>query len=108
MKVFFDTNVYVSEALLGEGAETMLSATEKASWRIFVSDYVLDEIDFGKRFPNDLLTQKDPLNRWGIRSTEARKAEFGRRFRRKSRELLLRWCTSILRRTRSWRSGRRI
>jgi hypothetical protein len=30
MKVFFDTNVYVAEALLGEGAEAMLSATEKA------------------------------------------------------------------------------
>jgi putative PIN family toxin of toxin-antitoxin system len=45
MKVFFDTNVYVAEALLGEAAEVMLKATEKASWRIFISDYVLDEIE---------------------------------------------------------------
>lgn len=44
-KVFFDTNVYVAEALLGEAAEAMLSATVKASWRIFVSNYLLDEIE---------------------------------------------------------------
>lgn len=45
MKVFFDTNVYIAEALLGEAAETLLSATVKASWRIFISDYLLDEIE---------------------------------------------------------------
>jgi putative PIN family toxin of toxin-antitoxin system len=45
MKVFFDTNVYVAEALLGEAAERMLAATSKASWRIFSSPYVLDEIE---------------------------------------------------------------
>ena len=27
MKIFFDTNVYVAEALLGEAAEEMLEAT---------------------------------------------------------------------------------
>ena len=43
MKVFFDTNVYVAEALLGETAELLLQATEQASWRIYVSDYVLEE-----------------------------------------------------------------
>lgn len=43
MKVFFDTNVYVAEALLGEAAEVMIEATSKASWRIFSSSYVLDE-----------------------------------------------------------------
>jgi hypothetical protein len=31
MKVFFDTNVYIGEALLGEAAEALLSATVKAS-----------------------------------------------------------------------------
>jgi hypothetical protein len=31
MKIFFDTNVYVAEALLGETAEEMLAATEQAS-----------------------------------------------------------------------------
>ena len=45
MKIFFDTNVYVAEALLEEAAEAMLAATENASWRIFVSDYLLDEIE---------------------------------------------------------------
>jgi putative PIN family toxin of toxin-antitoxin system len=43
MKVLFDTNVYVAEALLGAGAEEMVAATVTASWRIFVSDYLLDE-----------------------------------------------------------------
>ena len=45
MKVFFDTNVYVAEALLGKSAEAMLGATQEASWRIFVSAYVLDETE---------------------------------------------------------------
>jgi len=33
MKVFFDTNVYVAEALLGSAAERMVEATSNASWR---------------------------------------------------------------------------
>jgi putative PIN family toxin of toxin-antitoxin system len=45
MKVFFDTNVYVAEALLGEAAERLLAATAKASWRIYSSPYVLAEIE---------------------------------------------------------------
>lgn len=45
MKVFFDTNVYVAEALLGEAAEELIKATAHASWRLFVSDYVLDEME---------------------------------------------------------------
>lgn len=45
MKVFFDTNVYVAEALLGEAAERLIEATERSSWRIFVSRHVLDEIE---------------------------------------------------------------
>lgn len=45
MKVFFDTNVYVAEALLGEAAEAMLSATQHASWRIYTSETILDEIE---------------------------------------------------------------
>jgi predicted nucleic acid-binding protein len=36
--------VYVAEALVGGAAEAMLSATADASWRIFVSPYVLDEV----------------------------------------------------------------
>ena len=45
MKIFFDTNVYVAEALLGEAAEEMIAATERAAWRIFVSTYLLDEFE---------------------------------------------------------------
>jgi len=64
MKVFFDTNVYVAEALLGDAAERMLEATLKASWRIFISSHVLGEIervmverlDFSRRFA--FLTQR--------------------------------------------------
>jgi putative PIN family toxin of toxin-antitoxin system len=64
MKVFFDTNVYVAEALLGDAAERMLEATRKASWRIFTSSHVLAEIErvmvehlgFSRRFA--LLTRR--------------------------------------------------
>jgi uncharacterized protein len=45
MKIFFDTNVYVAEALLGEAAEEMLAATRQASWRIYASSYVLVELE---------------------------------------------------------------
>jgi predicted nucleic acid-binding protein len=45
MKVFFDTCVYVAEALLGAAAEQMLEATERASWRITASAYLLDELE---------------------------------------------------------------
>ncbi len=45
MKIFFDTIVYVAEALLGGAAEEMVAATERASWRIYVSTYVADELE---------------------------------------------------------------
>jgi putative PIN family toxin of toxin-antitoxin system len=45
MKVFFDTNVYVAEALLGQVAEPLIEATERASWRIYASLYLLDELE---------------------------------------------------------------
>jgi len=45
MKIFFDTNVYVAEALLGEAAADMLAVTAKASWRIYASTHVLDELE---------------------------------------------------------------
>src|SRR5437588_11059544 len=44
MKVFFDTNVYVAEALLGETAALLIDATARASWRMHVSTYLLDEL----------------------------------------------------------------
>ncbi len=69
MKIFFDTNVYVAEALLGRAAERLLEATQRASWRIFTSSYVLDEIelvmaerlDCSRRFA--LLTRQRALRR---------------------------------------------
>jgi putative PIN family toxin of toxin-antitoxin system len=45
MKIFFDTNVYVAEALLGAAAEEMIAATQRASWRIYASTYLLDEFE---------------------------------------------------------------
>lgn len=45
MKVLFDTNVYVSEALVGELAEQIIQATLDARWRVFASVYLLDEIE---------------------------------------------------------------
>ena len=34
MKVFFDTNVYVAEALLGEASTRLIEATVAAGWRM--------------------------------------------------------------------------
>jgi putative PIN family toxin of toxin-antitoxin system len=44
MKVFFDTNVYIADALLGKAARRIIKATEQARWRIYASRYLLDEI----------------------------------------------------------------
>ncbi len=44
MKVFFDTNVYVAEALLGEAAKQMIEAVVRARWRVYASGYLLDEL----------------------------------------------------------------
>jgi putative PIN family toxin of toxin-antitoxin system len=51
MKVFFDTNVYVAESLLGETAERLIEATLLGRWRVFTTGYVLDEL-------NRVLTEK--------------------------------------------------
>ena len=45
MKILFDTNVYVAEALLGQAAEQMIEATIRGSWRILTSIYILDELE---------------------------------------------------------------
>jgi putative PIN family toxin of toxin-antitoxin system len=58
MKIFFDTNVYVAEALLGKTAEEIVAATQRSGWRVFASEYLLDELEqviveslgFSKRF----------------------------------------------------------
>ena len=44
MKIFFDTNVYIADALLGKAATRMIAATRRARWRIYTSQYVLDEV----------------------------------------------------------------
>jgi len=45
MKIVFDTNVYVAEALLGAAASRMIEATRTAGWRICVSAYLLGELE---------------------------------------------------------------
>jgi putative PIN family toxin of toxin-antitoxin system len=44
MKIVFDTNVYVAEALGGDTACRILASTERASWRIYISPYIVDEL----------------------------------------------------------------
>jgi len=44
MKIFFDTNVYIAESLLGDAAQRMIEATQRARWRIYASEYLLDEV----------------------------------------------------------------
>ena len=44
MKVVFDTNVYVAEALGGDTAGRIVASTHRASWRIYISQYILDEL----------------------------------------------------------------
>jgi putative PIN family toxin of toxin-antitoxin system len=44
MKIFFDTNVHVADALLGQGASRILRATRRARWRMFSSRYVIEEL----------------------------------------------------------------
>jgi predicted nucleic acid-binding protein len=43
MKVFFDSNIYVSEFAFGGVAARIVAATVTANWRIYVSDFVVDE-----------------------------------------------------------------
>ena len=67
MKIFFDTNVYIAEALLGRAASRLLTATRREKFRIYTSDYLLheivhvlvDELGFSKRLA--ILTQRRAL-----------------------------------------------
>ena len=43
MKVFFDTNIYVAEALFGKGAEQIMQAVARGRWRVFVHVHVVEE-----------------------------------------------------------------
>jgi putative PIN family toxin of toxin-antitoxin system len=45
MKVLFDTNVYVAEALLGEFTGAVLDATFRYGGRVYTCDRILDEIE---------------------------------------------------------------
>jgi len=44
MKIFFDTNVYIAEALVGHGAIRILEATQRGKWRIYTSRYQVMEL----------------------------------------------------------------
>ncbi|HLL87666.1 MAG TPA: putative toxin-antitoxin system toxin component, PIN family [Tepidisphaeraceae bacterium] len=45
MKVVFDTNVYIAEALKRHGpAHRAIEATAAARWRVYASDYIVDEL----------------------------------------------------------------
>jgi putative PIN family toxin of toxin-antitoxin system len=45
MKVVFDSNVYIAEALLGEGASELVRVTFTAGWRVGVADYIAGEVE---------------------------------------------------------------
>ena len=45
MKVLFDTNVYVAEALAGGMAGRVVDAAVEARWRVYASAYLLDEVE---------------------------------------------------------------
>lgn len=45
MKIVFDTNVYVAEALLGGAAEAMLQVTLRNRWLVFSCRELLDEVE---------------------------------------------------------------
>ncbi len=44
MKIFFDTNVYISESLGSKTAAAILEATQNAAWRIYCNTHVTDEV----------------------------------------------------------------
>ena len=45
MKVFFDTNIYIAEAVAHGLAEQLIEVTRAANWKICVSRYVADELE---------------------------------------------------------------
>lgn len=45
MKVLFDTNVHVSDAIYGGGATRAIMATLEARWKIFVCPTILTELE---------------------------------------------------------------
>jgi putative PIN family toxin of toxin-antitoxin system len=44
VKVLFDSNVHISDAIYGGAASRAVTATVEARWRIFVCDTILDEV----------------------------------------------------------------
>jgi putative PIN family toxin of toxin-antitoxin system len=45
VKVLFDTNVHVSDAILGGSATRAITATLKARWKVFVCQTILTELE---------------------------------------------------------------
>jgi hypothetical protein len=44
VKVYFETNVYVAQAILGQAAELLIAATQRAAWRICANLHLLDKL----------------------------------------------------------------
>jgi len=69
MKVFFDANGYVAEAIMGKAARQIIEATRRGRWRIYTSLYVVDETshvlwdDFGFSRHLAALTERRILRR---------------------------------------------
>ncbi len=45
MKIFFDTNVYVGRALTGGPGHDAIRAALRGRWRVFITDYLLEEVE---------------------------------------------------------------
>lgn len=67
MKILFDTNVYVSEALVAGLAEAIIAATLQARWRVFASAYLLDELEHVLRDKLGFSTRMAVLARQRVR-----------------------------------------
>lgn len=45
MKILFDSNIYISEALGGAAATRVIAACRRAKWTLFTCDFQLEEIE---------------------------------------------------------------
>jgi putative PIN family toxin of toxin-antitoxin system len=45
VKVLFDSNIYVSDAIYGGAAAKAIKSSINARWRIFVSDFIVGEVE---------------------------------------------------------------
>jgi hypothetical protein len=45
VKILFDSNVHISDALFGGAAAQVVAATLQARWKVFVCETILTEVD---------------------------------------------------------------